>query len=504
MKNEQFLKDFNSFIQSKGFVYGPFPEIYGGVAGFYAYGPLGKLLKNKVENSVRRIFFSNGFRELECPTVLPDIVWEASGHLNTFKEKIVECSKCKSIFRADKLIEESSDVETAVMKEKEVLEFIKKNKIKCPGCKSDFKDELKTYSLMMKTEVAGKPFSLRPETATATYLPFERLNEFFRKLPFAVFQIGKAYRNEISPRQHLIRCREFTQAEAQMFIDPKEKNNWEKYEAIKNEKLPLYTSHHQEKQLKVENISLELAIKHNHIKSKAYAWCLYLAYRQFVSMGIPEERMRIRQHLQHERAFYADDAWDIEVNLNSFGWTECCGVHDRTDYDLKKHAEFSKKSLEATRENGEKYIPHILEIAFGTDRPVFALMDLFYEKKDEKEGKSIFKVPYHIAPADVAVFPLMKKDKLPDFADKVKALLERDFIVDYDETGSIGRRYLRAAEAGTPYCITIDYGSLKDDDCTIRDRDSEKQIRIKTKDLNNILKHLLAGENLSKFGTFIN
>ena len=239
MKNEQFLKDFNAFVQSKGFVYGPFPEIYNGVAGFYAYGPLGKLLKNKVEDSVRRIFFSNGFRELECPTVLPDIVWEASGHLQTFKEKIVECSKCKSIFRADKLIEESNDVNTATMKEKDILEFIKKNKIKCPSCKGDFKDEIKTYSLMMKTEVAGKPFSLRPETATATYLPFERLNEFFRKLPFAVFQIGKAYRNEISPRQHLLRCREFTQAEAQMFIDPNEKNNLEKYELIKNERLPL-------------------------------------------------------------------------------------------------------------------------------------------------------------------------------------------------------------------------------------------------------------------------
>ena len=493
MKNENFLKDLHAFMQSKGFIYGPFPEIYNnGVAGFYAYGPLGKLLKNKVENSVRRIFFSNGFRELECPTVLPDIVWEASGHLGTFKDKTVECSKCKSVFRADKLIEEFTDKEAVGMKDPELLKEIKK--IKCPSCGSNFKEEIKNYSLMMKTEVANKPFSLRPETATVTYLPFKRLNDYFRKLPFAVFQIGKAYRNEISPRQHLLRCREFTQAEAQLFIDPKEKNNWDKFENVKKEKLPLYTSHHQEKNLKLENISLEDAIKHKHIKTKAYAWCLYLAYKQFISMGVLKDIIRIRQHLNSERAFYADDAWDIEIKLNSFGWVETCGVHDRTDYDLKKHSEFSKVNLEATREDGSKYIPHILEIAFGIDRPLFALMDLFYEKKDEQEGKSMFKIPYTMAPIDAAVFPLMKKDKLPEFAEKVKELLEKELIVDYDESGSIGKRYLRAAEAGTPYCITIDYDSLKKDDVTVRDRDTEKQVRVKIKELKEILNKLLNNE----------
>src|SRR3989338_1905753 len=487
MQNEQFLKDLHAFMQSKGFVYGPFPEIYNGVSGFYAYGPLGKLLKNKIENSVRSIFFSNGFRELECPTVVPDIVWEASGHLNTFTDQTVECSKCKSIFRVDKLIEEVTNKETASWSDKQFLEIIKKEKITCPSCKGAFKEEVKAYNLMMKTDVAGKPFSLRPETATVTYLPFKRLNEYFRKLPFAVFQIGKAYRNEISPRQHLLRCREFTQAEAQLFIDPKEKNNWEKYELVKKEKLPLYTSHHQEKNFKLENISLEEKIKHKHIKTKAYAWCLFLAYKQFLSMGIPKDRIRIRQHLDDERAFYADDAWDIEINLNSFGWTETCGIHDRIDYDLKKHSEFSKQDLVATRDDGSKFIPHILEIAFGTDRPTFTLMDLFYEKKEEKEGKSMFKIPYNMAPIDVAVFPLMKKDKLPEFAKKVKELLEKEFVVDYDENGSIGKRYLRAAESGAPYCITVDYDSLKQNDITVRDRDTEKQVRVKINELKDKL-----------------
>ena len=494
MHNEQFLKELHAFMQSKGFVYGPFPEIYGGVSGFYAYGPLGKLLKNRVEESVRHVFFSNGFREIECPTVIPDVVWEASGHLQTFTDKTIECSKCHSQFRCDKLIEEKKEIDTASLTDKELLAAIKKEKITCPSCKGFFLEEIKAYSLMMKTSVAGKPFSLRPETATVTYLPFKRLNDYFRKLPFTVFQIGKAYRNEISPRQHLLRLREFTQAEAQLFIDPKEKDSWQKYDAIKNEKLPLYTSHHQEKKKQLEWISIDDARKHKHIKSKAYAWCLNLAYQQFLSMGIPKERIRIRQHLSTERAFYADDAWDIEIELRSFGWTECCGVHDRTDYDLKKHAAFSKQNLEATRDNGEKFVPHILEIAFGTDRPVFALMDIFYEKKEENEGKTIFHVPYCMAPLDVAVFPLMKKDDLPEYAGKIKALLEKEYLVDYDESGSIGKRYLRAAEAGIPYAITIDYDSLKNKDVTIRDRDTEKQVRVSEKELKETLRRLSIGE----------
>ncbi|HLD12427.1 MAG TPA: glycine--tRNA ligase [Candidatus Nanoarchaeia archaeon] len=494
MKNEQFLTDFHAFMQNKGFIYGPFPDIYNGVAGFYAYGPLGKLLKNKVENSVRKLFFQHGLRELECPTVVPDIVWEASGHLKTFTDKVITCSKCASVFRVDKLIEEYTKEETAGKKEKELLTIITKHKITCPSCKGTLKQEIKDYNLMMKTEVAGKPFSLRPETATVTYLPFKQLNNYFRKLPFGVFQIGKAYRNEISPRQHLLRLREFTQAEAQLFIDPKEKNNWEPYEQIKNKKLPLYTNHHQENKKELEEITPEEAIKHQHIKTKAYAWCLYTAYNQFLHMGIPEEKIRIRQHLPTERAFYADDAWDIEINLNSYGWTECCGVHDRTDYDLKKHAEFSKQKLEGTRDNGEKYIPHILEIAFGTDRPVFALMDLYYNKKAEGEGKTMFSLPYHITPIEIAVFPLMKKDGLAEQATIIKQELEQEFIVDYDEAGSIGKRYLRAAEAGTPYCITIDYDSLKNKDVTLRDRDTEKQIRIPIKELKIILHKLFKKE----------
>ncbi len=488
-------KDFISFIQESGLIWGPSPEIYGGLAGFYTYGPIGKLLKNKLENSVRKTFTANGFREIEGPTIMPDIVWKASGHLDTFNDRIVKCKKCSSSFRADKLIEESQDISADSLSDEKLLKIIKEKNIRCPSCNSHFENKIEKQSLMMKTEVASHPASLRPETATVTYLPFLRFYNFFRKkLPFAVFQIGKAYRNEISPRQSVLRSREFTQAEAQLFMDPKEKNSWPEYEKIKKEKLPLWNYKDQEKNISVKEISLEEAIKKKLIQTQAYAWCLWLAYAQFKNFGIPKERIRIRQHHPNEKAFYAEDAWDIEIKLNNYSWTEVCGVHDRTDYDLKQHSKFSNVKLEAQRENGESFIPNVLEIAFGTDRPTYALIDLFYEKKSEQEGKTTFKIPYHMSPIDVSIFPLMKKPELSSISKEIKEFLEKEFIIDYDESGSIGRRYLRSAIQGTPYAITIDYDSIKNKDVTLRDRDTEKQIRVPISQLKDTIKNLLSYE----------
>ena len=486
-------KEFASFVQEGGFIWGPEPEIYGGLAGFYTYGPIGKLLKNKVENSVRRIFNSNGFRELEGPTIMPDVVWKASGHLGTFSDPVIRTKDGKENYRVDKLLEENG-IEVKSMDREYLLGLIKKNKIKAPNGK-ELGDKIESYSLMMKTSVAGQDASLRPETATVTYLPFPRLLNYFRKkTPFAVYQIGKAYRNEISPRQNVIRGREFTQAEGQIFIDPLKKNDWPAFEEVSQDKLPLWTSDNQKNEKELVIISVGTAFETGLVKSKAYAWCLWLAYNQFLNFGISKERIRLRQHHPDEKAFYADDAWDIEVKLNNYGWTELCGVHDRTDYDLKQHSKESGINLEAIRENGERFFPHILEIAFGTDRPTYALMDIFYEKKSEEEGKTVFKVPYQMAPIDVSVFPLMKKPELTKIARDIKELLEKNFIIDYDESGSIGRRYLRSASAGTPFAITIDYESLEKQDVTVRSRDTEKQIRVKISELKDILRKLIEKE----------
>src|SRR3989344_4663822 len=487
-ENSEKEKEFLAFIKEAGLVWGPSPEIYGGFAGFYEYGPLGKLLKNKVENSIRRVFNSQGLREVEAPTILPDIVWKASGHLETFSDRIILCSKCKSVFRADKLIEEKFDVSADSFSDKKLLEFIEKNSIICPSCKGQLEKDITRQNLMMKTKVAGEDASLRPETATTTYLPFPRFVSYFRKkLPFGVFQIGKAYRNEISPRQHVLRGREFTQAEGQLFIDPKEKDNWDKFELIKDEKLPLWAYKSQDSNLEVVSLKVGDALKKKLLSSKAYAWCLWLAYNQFKNFSIPIDRIRIRQHKLEERAFYAADAWDIEIKTNNFGWVEVCGIHDRTDYDLKQHSVASGVPLEATREDGTKFTPHILEIAFGTDRPAYALIDLFYEKKEESEGKTVFKIPYKMAPIEIAVFPLAKKPELTEIAENIFNELSKSCIVEYDSSGSIGKRYLRSMVSGIPFAITVDFDSIKDRAVTVRDRDTGKQERIKINDLTQYL-----------------
>ena len=487
-----------SFMMQKGFVWGPEPEIYGGLAGFYTYAPLGKLLKNNVENEIRKLYTKNGFWEVECPTIMPKEVWEASGHLGGFTDPVISCSKCKSSFRADNILSELFPDENFDHKtDKELLNFIEKMGVKCPSCKSDFVKEIKKHTLMMKTTVGLDTEAYnRPETATTTYLPFLRYTEFFRKkLPYAVFQIGKAYRNEISPRQHVLRSREFTQAEAQLFLFKDQKNDFEKFKDVEHETIPLWPWQLQENKSEPTLIKVHEALEKGYFKNKAYAWAAFIAYDLFRKIGIPEDKIRLRQHYPDEKAFYADDAWDIELKLNVFGWFEVCGVHDRTDYDLKQHAEHSGKTLHAFNEQSiaeeKNEVPNIIEIAFGTDRPTFALLDLFYEKTEEKEGKTKFKVPIHMAPVKVAVFPLLKKDGLAEEAEKIFEDLQKEFTSRYDISGSIGKRYLREDESGTPYCLTIDYDTLKDGTITIRDRDTEQQKRIPKEHARHILRELL-------------
>jgi len=494
----QFYNDLVSFMQQKGFIWGPEPEIYGGLAGFYTYAPLGKLLKNNVENEIRRLYSRNGFWEVECPTVMQKEVWEASGHLGGFTDPVITCSKCAANFRVDNLLKEIfPDKDFDHMSDDDFIKSIEENHIKCPSCKSVFLQQIKRHTLMMRTTIGLDVEAYnRPETATTTYLPFLRYTDFFRKkFPFAVFQIGKAYRNEISPRQHVLRCREFTQAEAQIFLFRDQKNDFEQFDIVAHEHLPLWPWQLQDEKSLPKNLTLSQALEKGYFKNKAYAWAVYVAYSLFRQIGVPEDRIRLRQHYPDEKAFYADDAWDIEVKLNSFGWFELCGVHDRTNYDLTQHSKRSGKDLKAFNEQStdaeKSQVPDIIEIAFGTDRPTFALLDMFYERIGEQEGKTKFRIPVHMAPVKVAVFPLMKKDGLPDIASKIFDILQKDFSARYDVSGSIGKRYLREDESGTPYCITIDYDSLKDESVTIRDRDTEEQKRIKICEVQNIIRKLV-------------
>jgi glycyl-tRNA synthetase len=506
MAEQKTLKELSSFLQDKGFIYGPSPEIYGGLAGFFDYGPLGKLLKNNVEAAIRKVFSQQGLFEVECPTVVPEAVWEASGHLGGFSDPLI-ADKAGNIFRVDNLIEEFFRENNLSLEEikldgashKELLEIITKYNIKSPTTKEEFIMEIKEHNLMMKTTVGLDRIAYnRPETATTTYLPFLRYMNFFRdKLPNGVFQIGKAYRNEISPRQFMLRMREFTQAEAQLFLFKEQKDSFEKFDDQKDLGLPLFTADMQDQGTYTEftknfpqGITLQQAIDQNLLKNKAYAWTLALVYTLYKEMGIPQERMRLRQHNKDELAFYADDAWDLEVNLHTFGWTEMCGIHDRNDYDLTQHAKFSKTDLVAIKPDGKKEVPHVLEIAFGTDRPTFALLDLFYESKEKDEGKTTLCIPYNMAPVPICVLPLT--NKLHKQAYKLYTDLQKEFITLYDKSGSVGKRYLRADSIGVPFCVTVDFDTIeKDNAVTVRDRETGEQTRVAIDKLVQTLRSLL-------------
>jgi glycyl-tRNA synthetase len=487
-----FQVELAKYLAEKDFIYGPEPELYNPVAGFYSYGLLGKAMKNNVENEIRNVFTKNNFFEVEMPIVTPEIVWKASGHLDGFNDPVVICSKCKNSFRADKIIEEKTAIAADAFSDEQLIETIKEHEVNCPSCKGRFDLEIQRHNLMMKTTIGTDLVAYnRPETATTTYLPFKRYANFFRnKLPFTVFQIGKAFRNEISPRQHLLRQREFTQAEAQLFLSKEQKENFEAFEEVKDEKLPFWNEQLQKDEKEPALISLQEAIDKKILKNKAYAWSLYLAYNIFTQVGIPKEKIRLRQHWSDEKAFYADDAWDLEIELNSFGWTECCGVHDRTTYDLTQHAKFSKKDLSVRLDSGEKIVPDVIEIAFGVDRPFFALLDLAFFRRDDAK-RTVLSLPSNIAPLKIGLFPLLKKDGLPDKAKEIKTVLEKQFRTYYDESGSIGKRYSRQDANGTPYCITVDHQTLEDDTVTLRERDTLKQIRVKVNELTTKLEQYL-------------
>ncbi len=490
-------RDFGEIIyglsKKRGFFWGPSPEIYGGSAGFYDLGPLGKLLKNRLEDTIRRSFVRASFWEVECPTVSPAIVWKASGHLDGFVDPVTKCTKCSQAYRVDDLIlEQVPDAKVSGFSPEELTAAIKEHGIKCPSCKGEL-GPVEKYNLMLRTRLGlDQEAYMRPETATSTYLLFRRFLTFFRdKLPASVFQIGKAYRNEISPRQGMLRLREFTQVEGQIFLLETDEIEWPRFEAIRDDVLPLVSYQTQEKgSEKVSPTTMADALERGHFQKPAYAWCVHLAYSIFRGLGFTDDMMRLRQHLPTERAHYAKDAWDIEVHTRSFGWVECCGVHDRGNYDLTRHQEFSKVKL-SVKVDKKPVVPNVLEIAFGVERPLFCLIDNAYAEDKERTW---LKFSPHIAPVQVAVFPLMGKPELLGPAREMhEAIMDSGLVAQFDVGGSIGRRYRRQDEIGTPFCVTIDYETLEDGTVTVRDRDAMSQARVHKDALIETLLNLVHG-----------
>ena len=491
MKIEDNIDTFNSLLRRRGFIWGPFPEIYGGLAGFYSYGPAGKALKNNIISIFRRELRAFGFGEVECPEILPKIVWEASGHLERFIDPIIRCKKCNAMIRADKFLQEQlPDQTTDGLSFEDMDKLIEQHGFTCLKCNTPL-EKIEEYNLMLKTSVGNNVTAyLRPETATTTYLLFNRLNQDARRqYPLKVFQYGKAYRNEISPRQQVLRMRAFEQFEIQLFIGKEQEMNFEEFEEIKNTKLPLLDWKSQESKIVIpSSISLEEAINTGILKKPAFAYCLFLGYYLISKLGFPEETIRFRQHSPNEMAHYADDAWDLEINTKQYGWVEICGIHDRTDYDLKRHGSFSNQNFEIpmSKDTNLKEIPQILEIAFGPDRIVYTLLESIFNVEDER---IILKLNPQLAPNLVAVFPLVRnKENIVKLAKKVhKQILDNRNTSFFDSAGSIGKRYRRQDELGTPYCITIDYDSLDDNTVTLRYRDTMVQKRVSISEILNII-----------------
>ena len=460
----------------RGIAYPSF-EIYGGVSGFYDYGPVGSRIKQNIEDLLRRHYvIEDGCLEVQCPTLSPEDVWIASGHVKSFSDYITECSKCAEPYRADHLVESELKV-PAEGKGADELNALLKD-VKCPKCKAPL-GSVYNYNMMFATSIGpGKgriTGYMRPETAQSTYLGFNRLWEYARRtLPFGVIQIGHSFRNEISPRQGMIRLREFNQAEIQYFMHP-EKKTTEKFPQVSGMKVRIKDK---------QGMELETTIGEAHekgvIPTQFIAYNLGKAIRVFTDMGIRPERLKLRQHRDNERAFYSSDTWDVEYESDSFGKIELVGIADRTDYDLTAHMKQSKQDMTVSID-GKRFVPHVVEIAYGVDRPIYCVLESCFREEGER---SYFSFPKKTAPYLAGVFSLVKKDGLAEKTQAVfNTLKDAGLFVFVDHAGSIGKRYARADEIGVPYSITIDYDTMKDDTVTVRERDSKEQRRVKTSDL---------------------
>jgi glycyl-tRNA synthetase len=556
----------SELAKRRGFFW-PSYEIYGGVSGFVTFGAYGTALKRRIEDKFRR-FFLNPYSmiEIESSIITPAKVFEASGHLAHFKEPLVECQKCKRRFRADHLLQEQAkmtDTETEKLTLKQLETTIKAKGIHCPECNSATWGKPKHFLTMFQTTIGSYASAEatgygRPEAAQGIFVEFKRLYEQTReKFPLGIAQIGHALRNEISPRQGLIRLREFTIMDVEFFFDPEEPCPWLK--TMENETLRIIPAELKLKDKKEPiTMTTKEALARGIVKTEWQAFFMALAKQFLIQLGVPEEKQRFIEKLPWEKAHYSLQSFDQEILLERWGWTEVSGLAYRTDYDLKRHMQHSgadmqvykeypkpvmkevltikpnmpklgpvfkkdaariaeqlknadakevqtnleKKgyyTLDAYRilpehveitqakveEKGKRFIPHVVEPSFGSDRLAYITLEYAYE---QKKDRALLKLPRDVAPVQVGVFPLMNRDGLTERAvEIVRRLMGEGFTVEFDDSGSIGRRYARMDEVGTPLCITIDYTTLKDQTVTIRDRDSWKQVRTGVSELVKLL-----------------
>ncbi len=446
-----------ALCKGRGFVY-PGSDIYGGLANAWDYGPLGVELKNNVKRAWWKKFVQESPYNvgLDSAILMNPQVWVASGHVGNFSDPLMDCKSCKTRHRADKLIEDTG-VNPGGWSFDEMKKYIDEHNICCPECGEHNFTDIRTFNLMFKTfqgvtEDAKSELYMRPETAQGIFVNFSNIQRSARKkLPFGVAQIGKSFRNEITPGNFIFRIREFEQMELEFFCKPGTDLEWFHY-----------------------------------WKDFCHKWLL--------SLGVREENLRLRDHDPKELSHYSKATTDFEF-LFPFGWGELWGIADRTDYDLTQHSEHSGQRLEYfDQETNEHYIPYVIEPSLGADRVVLAFLCDAYDEEvvdaEKNDTRVVLRLHPALAPFKAAVLPLSKK--LSDAALKVRDMLAKDFMVDFDDAGSIGKRYRREDEIGTPFCITYDFESEEDGCVTVRDRDTMAQERVAIADLKTYLEKKIA------------
>lgn len=479
------MNTYDQIIQlalERGF-YFPSSELYADAsAGFWEYGPNGVKIKNKFLDLWRReLVRRDNMLEIDGSQIMSKSVFAASGHLSNFTDPVVKCRKCLSSFRADKLIQEVAHVEVPErLANGFVDKLIKEHGIICPLCKGDLSNA-ERFNMMFRIEIGPNHDEafLRPETCQSIFVDFSRIFKVSRgKLPLGIAQVGKSFRNEISPRQGLLRLREFYQAEIEVFCNPSKLDDLNKFDAIKNTILRFYDK-------QITEISVEEALDRKVLPNKLVGYYLALLVEFFEKTGIDKKRTRLRKLSDEEKAFYSTVAFDFEVDT-SIGWLELVACNYRADYDLKSHSTTSKTNLEVM-DNEAKVLPHIFELSLGVDRCIYSIMEHSYFIDRENDDRSVLKLKPYLSPIHAGVLPLIKKPGFKEKSSKLLAQIQKDFDVFYDEAGSIGRRYRRLEEIGTPFAFTIDHQTLEDDTVTVRYRDSMKQERIKIDNVNSFL-----------------
>ncbi|MBK1809605.1 glycine--tRNA ligase [Clostridium sp. YIM B02505] len=457
MAVEKTMDKLVALCKNRGFIF-PGSDIYGGLANSWDYGPLGVEFKNNVKKAWWKKFVQESPYNVgvDCAILMNREVWVASGHVGGFSDPLMDCKECKTRFRADKIIEDHMTAQGAEVasadgwSNEQLKDYIEQHQIECPKCgKKNFTD-IRKFNLMFKTfqgvtEDAKAEIYLRPETAQGIFVNFKAVQRSSRKkVPFGIAQIGKSFRNEITPGNFTFRTREFEQMELEFFCKPGTDMEWFNF-------------------------------------WRDYCWNFLL------NLGMTKENIRMRDHEQEELSFYSNATSDIEY-LFPFGWGELWGIADRTDYDLTKHQEHSGQDMSyLDPTTNEKYVPYCIEPSLGADRVALAFLADAYEEQELEDGdiRNVLHLHPALAPYKAAILPLSKK--LSEKADEVYSQLRKKFNVEYDEAGSIGKRYRRQDEIGTPFCITVDFDTLEDNAVTVRDRDTMEQVRIKIEELDNYI-----------------